>query len=102
MAATEKADALSTKSHGTETQISDSVPETTSAETDVEGSSVGEKSAEAVGKDPNVVDFGGPNDPENPMNWSSAKKTTAIVIVTTMTLLSCVICAYLSLGSSSN
>jgi hypothetical protein len=39
-------------------------------------------------KNPDVVDFDGPYDPENPMNWSSAKKTTQIVIVTTMTLLS--------------
>ena len=45
-------------------------------------------SQDATPKDPDVVDFDGPNDPENPMNWSSAKKTTQIVIVTTMTLLS--------------
>lgn len=102
MAARENAEARSTKSHGTETQISDLVPETISAETDVERSSVGEKSAETAGKDPNVVDFDGPNDPENPMNWPSAKKTIAIVIVTTMTLLSYVLCAHLSLDSSSN
>ncbi len=62
--------------------------ETTSAETDVEISSFEEKSAEMAGKDPNVVDFDGPNDPENPLNWSSAKKTTAIAIVSAMTLLS--------------
>ncbi|KAF1844579.1 MFS general substrate transporter [Cucurbitaria berberidis CBS 394.84] len=56
----------------------------TTAETDVERSSV------SVGaeKDPNVVNFDGPNDPWSPMHWSSAKKTTNIVIVTCMTLLS--------------
>jgi hypothetical protein len=43
---------------------------------------------DAASKDPNVVDFDGPDDTENPMNWSPARKTTAISIVTTMTLLS--------------
>lgn len=39
----------------------------------------------------NVVDFDGPDDPENPMNWSSPKKTAAITVVSLMTLLSCVL-----------
>lgn len=59
---------------------------------DVERSSgsVVEKSADEglEAKDPNVVDFDGPDDPENPMNWPSAKKTVAIAIVSLMTLLS--------------
>lgn len=42
----------------------------------------------AGSKDPHVVDFNGPDDPENPMNWSSGEKTTQIIIVTSMTLLS--------------
>ena len=54
---------------------------------DVERSSPVEATPDAA-KDPNVVDFDGPNDPENPMNWSTAKKTTAIAIVSRMTLLS--------------
>jgi hypothetical protein len=61
-------------------------------------SSVGGKS-----EDPNVVDFDGPGDPENPMNWSSPKKTVAIVIVSLMTLLSCVlICPALTPVNSSS
>lgn len=39
-------------------------------------------------KDPNVVTFDQPFDPENPMDWSSAKKTVAIIMVTVMTILS--------------
>ncbi|OLN97668.1 Fluconazole resistance protein 1-like protein 2 [Colletotrichum chlorophyti] len=39
-------------------------------------------------RDPNVVDFDGPSDPENPLNWSTTKKTTPIVIVSLTTLLS--------------
>jgi hypothetical protein len=38
-------------------------------------------------KGPNVVEFD-EDDPENPMNWPAARKTTAIVILTTLTLLS--------------
>lgn len=42
----------------------------------------------AVAKDPNVVDFDGPDDPENPMNWTTHTKTAAIALVSVMTLLS--------------
>lgn len=48
---------------------------------------------DAASKDPNIVDFEGPDDAENPMNWSTGKKTIQIVIVTTMTLLSQVKCS---------
>lgn len=40
--------------------------------------------------DPNVIDFDGPNDPENPMNWSSTKKSTSLAIVSFITFLSSV------------
>lgn len=39
-------------------------------------------------KDPNIVDWDGPDDPENPMNWSRRKKITAIVIVAVLAFLS--------------
>lgn len=39
-------------------------------------------------QDPNIVDFDGPNDPENPLNWSTTRKTTSIVIVSLTALLS--------------
>lgn len=38
--------------------------------------------------DPNIVNWDGPDDPENPMNWSSNKKATAIGIISFITLLS--------------
>jgi hypothetical protein len=41
-----------------------------------------------VESDPNIVTWDGPNDPENPMNWSAAKKYSAIGIVSFITLLS--------------
>lgn len=59
----------------------------TQFETDVERASVAEKTSEGP-KDANVVDWDGPDDPENPMNWSSAKKTANLAIVSAMTLLS--------------
>jgi hypothetical protein len=55
---------------------------------DVEKMSLSDNPTEPAPKDPNVVDFDGPNDPENAMNWTTARKTTAIIIVTSMTLLS--------------
>lgn len=39
-------------------------------------------------KDPNIVDWDGPEDPENPMNWSSRQKVTAIGIVSVLAFLS--------------
>ena len=43
---------------------------------------------EKAPKDPNVVDWDGPNDPANPLNWSSSKKLAAISIVSLVTMLS--------------
>nr|QPF70305.1 major facilitator superfamily transporter [Lasiodiplodia theobromae] len=37
--------------------------------------------------DPNIVDWDGPDDPENPMNWSKSKKWGAIAIVSLITFL---------------
>lgn len=39
-------------------------------------------------RDPTIVDFDGPNDPEHPLNWSTTRKTTSIVILTLTALLS--------------
>ena len=39
-------------------------------------------------QDPNIVDWEGPNDPENPMNWPTSKKVTAIGVISLITLLS--------------
>ena len=41
-----------------------------------------------VETDPNIVNWDGPDDPENPMNWNSRKKAAAIGIVSFITLLS--------------
>ena len=43
---------------------------------------------EKAPQDPNIVDWNGPDDPENPLNWSSAKKLAAIGIVSLVTMLS--------------
>ena len=54
---------------------------------DLERSSIKE-SSDGLAKDPNIVEFDGLEDPENPMNWSSSKKNVTIVLVSMMTLLS--------------
>ena len=38
-------------------------------------------------KDPNVVDWDGPNDPENPMNWKSSKKLAVVSLASVITFL---------------
>ena len=37
---------------------------------------------------PNIVDWDGPDDPENPLNWASSKKLATIAIVSCVTMLS--------------
>lgn len=37
---------------------------------------------------PNIVDFDGPDDPDNPLNWSTTRKMTSILIVSLTALLS--------------
>lgn len=39
-------------------------------------------------KDPNIVDWEGPGDPENPMNWPLKQKVTAIGVVSVLAFLS--------------
>ena len=39
-------------------------------------------------QDPNIVDWDGPDDPENPLNWASSKKLGAMTIVSLVTMLS--------------
>ncbi|TVY34556.1 Efflux pump [Lachnellula subtilissima] len=41
---------------------------------------------EKTPKDPNIIDWDGPEDPANPMNWSSAKKIGAIAMVSIITM----------------
>lgn len=35
-----------------------------------------------------IVDFDGPTDPQNPLNWSTPRKTASIIIVSLTALLS--------------
>ena len=40
--------------------------------------------------DLNVVDWDGPDDPEMPINWTATKKWTNIIIISALTMLTCV------------
>lgn len=42
---------------------------------------------EATEMDPNIVDFDGPNDPENPLNWNYNKKWGMVSLVSALTFL---------------
>jgi hypothetical protein len=48
---------------------------------------VAEEPKEDEPRDPNIVDWEGPDDPEKPMNWSVAKKWSNIAILSFLTLL---------------
>jgi hypothetical protein len=37
--------------------------------------------------DPDIVDWGGPDDPSNPMNWPKSKRQGHVVIVSVITLI---------------
>lgn len=54
----------------------------------------GDPSAEAEAEaeqDPDIVDWDGPDDPENPMNWPPRKKWTLIFILAMVTLVTYVL-----------
>lgn len=38
-------------------------------------------------RDPNIVDWDGPDDPENPLNWTTKKKVSATISIALITLL---------------
>lgn len=47
--------------------------------------------------DPNIVDWDGPNDPQNPMNWPQSTRTGHVILVSAITL---IVCAHLPLNPS--
>lgn len=55
-------------------------------ETDVESAQSENHSPKAPDKDPNLVDWDGPDDPENPQNWSLRKKWVVTMSLAWMTL----------------
>ncbi|KZM22558.1 transmembrane transport [Ascochyta rabiei] len=42
---------------------------------------------EGVEEDPNVIDFDGPDDPQNPMNWKFCKKWGMVLLISAITFL---------------
>lgn len=52
---------------------------------DIETGSTSVDSQVLQSTDPNIVDWDGPDDPENPMNWSSGKKTGAVIVIAAIT-----------------
>ncbi|KJZ78858.1 hypothetical protein HIM_01631 [Hirsutella minnesotensis 3608] len=53
----------------------------------LDGNSATAKARETPVRDPNVVDWDGPDDPENPLNWPFSKKFAALGIVSAITFL---------------
>ena len=50
-----------------------------------EGELVEQQDVKAL--DPNIVDWGGPYDPENPLNWSSGLKSGIVATVSSITFI---------------
>jgi multidrug resistance protein len=86
-----------------DTKNSEALDTTSSAQldTDIERDSAVENSLEEPEKpkDPNVVDFEGPDDLDNAMNWSGRKKFLNILVVSLMTLLSYVMIHFFTQNS---
>jgi hypothetical protein len=58
-----------------------------SASRDVEQTPSDNRSGTRGGRDPNIVDWDGSDDPKNPTNWTDTKVATLVVIVSTITFL---------------
>lgn len=56
-------------------------------EKDVERGAVAATDDEAPDRDPHAVDWDGPDDPENPMNWPFGRKAAAVGIVSAITFI---------------
>ena len=56
-------------------------------ERDLEKNGVKATEQEQEPQDPNIVDWDGPDDPANPVNWSLTKKWSNIAVLSAMTLL---------------
>ncbi|RSL61590.1 hypothetical protein CEP54_006163 [Fusarium duplospermum] len=54
-------------------------------EKDLEDGSTSVDFEELAPRDPNIVDWDGPDDPANPQNWSAKKKTITVVLVSSIT-----------------
>ncbi|KAG8361992.1 putative transporter [Fusarium venenatum] len=54
-------------------------------ERDLEEGSTSVEFDDNVDNDPNIVNWDGPDDPENPQNWSMKKKTITVIIVSSVT-----------------
>ena len=62
-------------------------------------SSVRGASDSTTARDPTVVDWDGPDDPANPMNWPLSQKAAAIAIVSAITFVRYVRAAHVSLNA---
>jgi hypothetical protein len=47
---------------------------------------------EEAPRDPNIVDWDGPDDPENPLNWTTKRKASATLSISLITFLTYVPC----------
>ncbi|QPC71685.1 hypothetical protein HYE68_002437 [Fusarium pseudograminearum] len=54
-------------------------------ERDLEEGSTSIEFDDVVENDPNIVNWDGPDDPANPQNWSTGKKTVTVIIVSSVT-----------------
>ena len=50
-------------------------------------SSIVSESDDAAAQDPDIVDFDGPDDPQNPMNWTFYKKWGMVLLISAITFL---------------
>lgn len=82
---TERVPSLHSKS---EIQADEPYKQDVENQSGVDNSSADNASKEEAPRDANIVDWDGPDDPVNPMNWSSSKKFGAIGIVSLVTMLS--------------
>ena len=49
-----------------------------------------EQNQDDSSRDPNIVDWDGPDDPENPLNWNLKKKGTLVASISIITFLTLV------------
>lgn len=67
-----------------EKRISGSVPESSHSTSGLNDDNSSDPTTK-VDQHPDIVDWDGPNDPANPLNWSSGRKTANVLLIASFT-----------------
>ena len=79
------ADTTDRNAHSSDTEVGNKSDMDPNSNSDIEAKA--QSPDEKVSEDPNIVGWDGPNDPQNPMNFSSRMRFGHVIMVSVITLI---------------